>query len=309
MNDTHNAAATALETSSGPEVENKIAVRVDWSPEAFKQQVEQEKQMRTVMHDYMASAMKKDHHYYSFKEGDKPAITQEGAHAICSLMKCTIGRPEITETYHPGTDHLSVRVRVSVYNQNGDEVATGDGICSTRESKYAYRWVWDNELPKTFDGSSLKSKSGVKKNGAPWTQYQMPNQDLPDLYNTVLKMAVKRAKVAAVRQLPLVSELFVAEAEEDESDAPRTTQNARSAEKFPTSLKDLDKQQTESAVEAVQQLALKALNQFDVSLESIEKAFPAGKSGFEEMTDEEALEIKPKIAALINAKIAEQKEK
>jgi hypothetical protein len=46
----------------------------------------------------------------------------------------------------------------------------------------------------------------------------VPNQDLPDVYNTVLKMSGKRAMVDAVLKLPLVSELFTQDLEEQIAD-------------------------------------------------------------------------------------------
>lgn len=229
---TETATAAAYEPSGLEETETRIAVRPEWTPESFRAQVEQEKQMRSIMAEYVKSAMIKDHHYYAFKDGDKPAITQEGAHSICSLLKCTIGPPEITKEF--SGDHLTVSARVHIFNQDGVLVATGDGICSTREPKYAYRWAWENEVPDGVDVSGLKSKSGTGRNNKPWKQYQIPNQDLPELWNTILKMGVKRAKVAAVRQLPLVSELFVAEPESDDHEPPpKATAQARKPQPAP----------------------------------------------------------------------------
>lgn len=303
MNNENTAATQALEVS-GPE--SRLAVRAEWSPEAFAVQVEREKQMRSIMHDYVSSAMKPEHHYYSFKEGDKPAITQEGAHAICSLLKCVIGRPEINETYHDD-GHLSVRAHVSIYNQDGAAVADGDGICSTRESKYAYRWIWDSEVPAGVDVSTLKSKSGSKKNGGKWTQYQMPNQDLPDLYNTVLKMAVKRAKVAAVRQLPLVSELFVAE-EDVEQNAERGTRNAESKPKAePQKAQTAQKEQEESVVEIVDSLAAKAFSVHNISTDRLNALLPPKCESYGQLTEAEAEEVRPRLINLINEAIRGQK--
>lgn len=306
MNDTQTAATQALEVS-GPEVENKMAVRMDWSPQVFRAEVEREKQMRSVMHEYMSEAMVAGHHYYSFKDGDKPAITQEGAHAIVSLMKCVIGPPEISETYHDD-GHLSVRVRVNIFNQSGALIATGDGICSTRESKYAYRWIWDNEVPNGVDVSTLKSKTGTKKHGGTWTQYQMPNQDLPDLYNTVLKMAVKRAKVAGVRQLPLVSELFVAE-EDVQPNAERMTREAGPSETPKGEPREYGKKIKPDYVENVMFLVEKLIAR-GATLSELEDEFsPDPTSGFTALTDKQALEIQPKLAARLNDIIKAEKEK
>jgi hypothetical protein len=301
MNDTYTAATQALDASGPDQVENRLAVRADWSPENFALQVERETQMRSIMHDYMQKAMKAGHHYYSFKEGDKPAITQEGAHAICSLLKCVIGRPEINETYHDD-GHLSVRARVSIFNQDANEVATGDGICSTRESKYAYRWAWDNEIPKGMDVSQLKSKSGTKKGGGQWTQYQMPNQDLPDLYNTVLKMAVKRAKVAAVRQLPLVSELFIDDSDQEDAPKIRTGNGNDRIQKSPVATAP-GSDRKESVVKIVCGLVKKLIDR-GAEMEDLAVQFlPEGIANFEDLSEEQALEIQPAVVELLKSKL------
>ena len=52
------------------------------------------------------------------------------------------------------------------------------------------------------------------------TLYRVPNEDLADHWNTVLKMAEKRALVAATLRLPMVSEIFDTSAEgEDPQDS------------------------------------------------------------------------------------------
>lgn len=296
---TNAAIAVAEDTQSGLETTNdaRTAVRLDWTPESFALQVEREGQMRHILHEYMSKAMKKDHHYYSFSKDAKPAITQEGAHAIASLMKCTFGPPVIDKTFHDD-GHLTAIVTVDIFNQQGVRVGTGDGICSTRESKYAYRWLWRNELPVGCDTSLMKTR-GKPEN----PQYQMPNQDLPDLYNTVLKMAVKRAKVAAVRQLPLVSELFVAE-EDGESNAQRTIQNAQSAK--PKAAPAAEPAKKASSVETAVLLATK-LQERGIEFEELVMQFlPEGTADFKDLTDEQAATLVPSMSELLNAKLKEK---
>lgn len=302
----------------GPEVENKIAVRPSWTIETFQENVDREQAMRKILQKYMADAMIKDHHYYSFKDGDKPALTQEGAHSICSLMKAFFGPPENEKEYHPD-GHLSVTSRIQVFNTDtGALLATGDGICTTRESKYSYRWVWDNEVPAGVDVSQLKSKSGTKRDGKKWTQYQMPNQDLPDLYNTVLKMAVKRAKVAAVRQLPLVSELFVAE--DDDSSVPpavaggdrsNTSSSPKPAGSNGRSRADTSAApqtspappSAESVVDVVVRLVGK-LTEAGVPIEDLNELYlPAGVEKFADLTEDQAAEIRNDLVQALNARL------
>ncbi|MBK8468128.1 MAG: hypothetical protein IPL32_20125 [Chloracidobacterium sp.] len=117
-----------------------LVVGQEMSPEIFKARIEREQQMRDILKDYVQKNMKEDHHF-SHKLGTttlaKPMLLQEGTRNICSLFKLFFGNPETTETYLDG-DHFRVRAHVKLYNAEGRQIASGDGICSTREKKYAY---------------------------------------------------------------------------------------------------------------------------------------------------------------------------
>lgn len=303
--------STAIATAEPAGLENentKLVGRADWTPDTFRGQVEREKAMRGILAEYMQSAMIENHHYYSFKPGDKPALSQEGAHSIASLLKQTFGPPDITKEIDG--DHLTVTVRIQVFSvESGQVTATGDGMCSTRESKYAYRWAWTNELPVGIDKSTLKTR-GKKEN----PQYQLPNQDLPDVWNTVLKMAVKRAKVAAVRQLPLVSELFVAEPEDDDDDrdhAPsntRTNPENKAKSNGQASAPPPAQQQQPSSVKTVVDLAKKLVENHGVEPTAlVEQFLPEDIGRFEDLSEETAAGIAPLLVSLINSKLEEKR--
>jgi hypothetical protein len=295
-NDTSAALATVdVEIIERPN-NDRIAVRSDWTLESFKNNLQQEKDMRLVLQQYVQDAMVKDHHYYSFKDGDKPALTQEGAHAIASLQKTFFGPPELHETYHEGNDHYSVRARIDVFNQQGQRIATGDGMCSTRESKYAYRWYWGNELPAGIDKGKLKTK-GNQSN----PQYQLPNQDLPDAYNTVLKMAVKRAKVAAVRQLPLVSELFVADDVDSDEPAPKAKSQPKQQSQKPAAQSPAVPTSVKKAVELAEKLVMN--HDFDPEAMAL-KFLPEGVANFDLLTEQQAAAIVPKLVEFLNAQVS-----
>jgi hypothetical protein len=81
-----------------------------------------------------------------------------------------------------------------IHRGSGKIVASGVGACSTMESKYAYRWVTNPE-EFGFDKASVKYD---KKKG----KYRIPNPEIEDLGNTILKMASKRAEIDAANSLP-----------------------------------------------------------------------------------------------------------
>lgn len=187
-----------------------------WTPEALKEKVERERALRSVVIEYFKSQLREGHHYYNLPgqgANRKPALAKEGGLNLCSLFEVVPEPDEPKETFSKD-GHYSVRLRVHLRSlRTGQIVATGDGSCSTRESKYAYRWVWDREVPSEIDKETLPKRRLKTKNGSA-TQYRFANADLADQYNTVLKMADKRATVAAALKLPLVSELFTQDLEE-----------------------------------------------------------------------------------------------
>lgn len=216
----------------------QISIRHDMSPESLRSEIERQSQMQELMVGYVRDKMVKDHHYYSFNEGGKPALTKDGAHRICSLFKCFPGPVDI-EIIREDGGHFTVISRAVIFNQDGMEIASSRGSASTRESKYAYRWVYDNNVPSDVDVSTLKSRSGVGRNNKAWKQYQLPNPDLADLENTIIKMSEKRATVGAVNKLPLVSELFAADPDDhpDAKDHAPTSQTAPKSNRTSSSQK------------------------------------------------------------------------
>lgn len=208
----------------------QLSVRHELSPESLQAEIDRQSKMQDIMVAYVKDKMVKDHHYYSFNDTAKPALTKDGAYRICSLFKVIPG-PVDVEIIREEGGHFTVVSKAVLFNQDGQEIASSRGSASTRESKYAYRWVYDNQVPSDVDVKTLKSRSGNKKSGSgTWTQYQLPNPDLADLENTIIKMSEKRATVGAVNKLPLVSELFAADPDDHTPEAKaKATQKKPSA--------------------------------------------------------------------------------
>lgn len=88
---------------------------------------------------------------------------------------------------------ISFIVQASLISRNtGQVVAIGIGGCSTLESKYAYRWVIK---PEDFG----YEREGLRFKNDKW---RIPNPDVEDLGNTILKMAAKRSEIDACQNLP-----------------------------------------------------------------------------------------------------------
>jgi hypothetical protein len=76
------------------------------------------------------------------------------------------------------------------------------GSCNSRETKYAGRWAYEREVPPHMELASLKKKEFTPRDGHNagklQVQYRIPNEDIFDQANTILKMSQKRAMVGAV---------------------------------------------------------------------------------------------------------------
>lgn len=212
-----------------------------WSPEDLRATIAREKVQREIILEYVRGEMKEGQHYYTSKSftredgeeprdsdrAEKPSLKKEGALNLAHLLHC---RPRVAQR-EKETDvdgHFSVTTMVQLISlRTGEIVGEGEGYCSTRESKYAWRWLPEWEVPEA-QRAGLKSRRVQIKRGArkgQWmSMFRFTNPDLADLFNTILKLSYKRALVAGVLTLPLVSEVFTQDVEdlepEDEDEEP-----------------------------------------------------------------------------------------
>jgi hypothetical protein len=125
--------------------------------------------------------------------GKKPTLLQPGAEKIALMLGITL-RHDVTTSQLPG-DHREVTVvSHAILRRTGEEVGDGIGLCSTMETKYRYRKDWDHKV-----------------NGRPGV---IENRDVADVYNTVLKMAEKRADIDCVKRVAGASEFFTQDLED-----------------------------------------------------------------------------------------------
>lgn len=119
------------------------------------------------------------------------ALKDPGASKLINSFNC-YSDPEIL--YRESTKNkISFVIKVKLVHRPTREVkATGVGSCTTTETKYQYRWVTNPES-YGLDREGLKQKAG---------KYRIPNLEMEELENTILKMATKRAEVDAAQSLP-----------------------------------------------------------------------------------------------------------
>lgn len=164
--------------------------------------------------------------------GDKPTLYQPGADKLATLFGLSVNLicTRYVEDFEKGIFHYVYRCEIT---KDGAFVAAAEGSCNSREDKY--RWRKAERIcpscgtPAIIEGKAeygggfvcFKKKGGC---GAKFTANdpaiikqphgRVENDDIYSLINTIMKMAEKRAYVAAVRLAVSGSEFFTQDIED-----------------------------------------------------------------------------------------------
>jgi hypothetical protein len=184
-----------------------------------------------------AEVMEEDVHFGTIPgTGDKPTLLKPGAETLCNLFQLAPD-PDV-EIVNMEGDHREYIVRGGLRHiPTGNQVGSGVGSCSTKESKYRYRYIEDatdvqvpnefwrsademkdrdfsllrDELQKEDVPISSDAEASVTKEQGQWLitiERKGENPDLADVYNTCLKMAKKRWLVDVTLTATGASEAF-----------------------------------------------------------------------------------------------------
>ena len=191
-----------------------------------------------LIHDVMKNVMQPGVHYGQIPGVEKPTLLKPGAEKLCLTFRLD---PQYESTERYEGDHLFVKTKCTLYHiTSGRRMGSGEGSCSTKEAKYAYRQgrrlcpACGKEAiikgKKEYGGGWLcfKKKDGC---GAKWPEgaveiegqsvERVPNEDIADQYNTVLKMSNKRSLIAAVLNVTAASDLLTQDVEDLPEFQPR----------------------------------------------------------------------------------------
>ena len=159
--------------------------------------------------------------------GKKPSMLKPGAEMLSMMFRLSPRiEAKITEL---GNGHREYMVVCSmVHIPTGDVWAHGVGSCSTMESKYRWRNVQEFEVTdQPIPRDAKDRKPFYKKQGFgmqkvegewKWVRFigdgKSENPDIADTYNTVLKMAKKRAHIDGTLSALGCSHLFTQDLED-----------------------------------------------------------------------------------------------
>lgn len=196
----------------------------------------------SLIQDVMKRTMKEGEHYGKIPGTDKPTLLKPGAEKLNLTFRFEPDYNIIEKARDK--DFLAYTVKCTLTHiPTGQKVASGIGSCNSREAKYRYRWIdelTEEPIPKDYwkakkagdnkemqrilgkgyrprkneeTGQWVKAKSERVDNDNPW-----------DLDNTLIKMACKRALIAANLNATAASDIFTQDIEDLQENgvAPQT---------------------------------------------------------------------------------------
>lgn len=195
----------------------ELIVPVQTLPD-MKTEIHRAKYRIQLIQQAMKEMMIKDVHYGTIPGTKKPTLFKAGAEMLCSLFRLR-ANPRYTEV-DLGGGHKQYMFTIEFTDGHGNFIGQGIGSCSTLESKYRWRKGeganTGKPLPKEY--WELKKSPDPKKNAqaqemlggkgffpkklddGSWVIFQnagdkTENPDIADVWNTVFKIAKKRAYV------------------------------------------------------------------------------------------------------------------
>ena len=202
------------------------------------------------VHEVQKRVMKDGIHYGVIPGCEKPTLLKAGAEILALTFKLDA---EFEQEKEFDGEHLTVYSTCTLYHApTGIRAGSGKSACSTKEEKYAYRHA-SRRCPECGNESVIKGRQEFgggwlcwkKKNGCGFKfpdgdkriesqpEGKVPNDRIPDCYNTVIKMADIRAHRAAILFTTAASDVFTQDMEETEpavdngSERPPPAQTAK----------------------------------------------------------------------------------
>jgi hypothetical protein len=216
-----------------------------------------------LIQQVLGSVMKEDEHFGVIPGTTKPTLYKAGAEKLCLTFR--LSPTYKVERIEHGNGHREYIVTAQLTHiPTGNVWGEGVGSCSTLEKKYRYRNDYEptgKQVPKAYwtnrDASLLGGKGFIAKkdeNGI-WMIFassgQTENPDLAEQYNTVLKMAKKRALTDATLSACAASDIFTQDLDDnfDEYNRPPAKPVQTDQEKFEKARGITPKPETEPAPE------------------------------------------------------------
>ena len=229
-------------SSTAHESGGALAIRSEMSVTDLVAQVQ-------LIQQAMQAVMKDGEHYGVIPgTGSKPSLFKPGAEKLLVLFRLAPSY-DVEKVWHPDGHLTAMSVCTLTHMPTSQVVGSAEGLCTTKESRYAYRNM-EKVCPSCGKPAIIKGKQeygggwvcfkrkdgcGAKFNDGDkgieeQPQGKMANPDLADSYNTVIKMAQKRSLVAAVLNATAASDFFTQDVEDLSQASAAVSPNTAPAE-------------------------------------------------------------------------------
>ena len=215
----------AIESAPPAPINVLSTVLAEWSPSEVKAQL-------SSITALMSESMKEDEDYGIIPGCKKPSLLKPGAEKLGLMFRLSPGY-QITQTPMENGHREITIVCTLTHIPTGRVMGSGLGSCSTMETKFRWRQS-ERKCPACNGPHIIKGKAEY---GGGWICFtkkggcgckfldgdktiegqeigRKENEDIADQYNTVLKMAKKRAHVDAALTVTAASQIFTQDVEE-----------------------------------------------------------------------------------------------
>jgi hypothetical protein len=170
--------------------------------------------------EVMAAVMKKDVHYGVIPGTQKPSLWKPGAEKIAMTFHLV---PSFDIEDLSEGNESRIRVACKLTSPDGELLGGGIGEASSMEDKYQWR---GSVCDKEFDETPEDQRRTKWKHGKVPYQVKQIRTNKADSYNTILKMAKKRAYVDAILTVTAASDIFTQDLEEETAEQETPAQGA-----------------------------------------------------------------------------------
>ena len=203
---------------------------IELTPEGGPLSLKEIKGQVNLIQEIMAGVMKKDEHYGTIPGTQKPTLYKPGAEKLMMTFRFR-DEYEVEKTLL-GDNHREYEITCRLYTAGGVLLGEGLGECSTMETRYRWRkgeTSTDKPVPGDYwkhrDIKLLGGKGHFpKKIDDKWVIFKqgdrVENPDIADVWNTVKKMAKKRALVDAILTRTAASDIFTQDLEDMTPEEP-----------------------------------------------------------------------------------------
>lgn len=240
------------------------------------QSIEQALALRAGVVEFTQRIMKEKIDYGTIPGTQKPTLFLPGAQKLVTHFGLTTRLEEVekvqdwTGEAHAGEPFFCYTVRCTLL-RDGYPIAEGLGSCNSWESKYRYRTVYPAKATNDEKRRAVREETRPAKNGGFYNVLVIPNEKVFDMVNTFLKMAAKRAYIAATLTALSASEFYTQDVEDFHAEASTEAQESQEA-KQPAQSQNSPQNGAGSQEQAIPQEAQKQNGKKPVSGEAVAAA-------------------------------------